>query len=543
MPRIAPVIGAGGGDEFEGSNATVSTWHAVLNRGKEVPDGLQRGLDLPDKKKKRKAWKAKAERQIGEGSADTPWWPVEDNKRLWVWKIFEEPENNKVSHYMNLYVLCLILAGAVITVVETTPGLHNMHDAFFNGLETFFVINFSAEFMLRLICCPDYGAFSGNFMNWIDCISIIPFYLELALKGTPINLQVLRVLRTGRALRMVKLGRYSSGIRLIQNSLVESMDALQLFACIFGVLVIVFASAVYYTERGDDTKCDYNTYPCSASTVSTSYIRTSQTSEGATGVSPFQSIPDSVWWTIVTMVTVGYGDVFPETWAGYTVGMFAQLTGVIMLALPLSIVGANFHEERQKIHAEQAAEKAASEEPDEEEDVRGCVDSSDNVNEMTDLYTAKLLECLIKVTECSCAAVDLTSHNWNVITDHSTIESHINGEGSPLKGNTALSAASPDAVIGNPDGTKEGDGTELAALALEPTAPPARLPALPGSPAAALTHTPPATPEITALYQPCLTRSPGAGGEYRKVTADVLDEAEAKIAKLLASFKEMNELI
>ena len=88
-------------------------------------------------------------------------------------------------------------------------------------------------------------------MNWIDVVSIMPFYLEILLGGLGINLQVLRVLRTGRALRMVKLGRYSSGIRLIQNSLSASYDALQLFAFIFMMLVVVLSSGLYYTERGD----------------------------------------------------------------------------------------------------------------------------------------------------------------------------------------------------------------------------------------------------------------------------------------------------
>merc|ERR1712100_7459 len=144
-----------------------------------------------------------------------------------------------------------------------------------------FVIN-SLEFILRFISCPDQYAFWTNVMNWIDVVSILPFYLELLLSSTGVDLRVLRILRMGRALRMVKLGRYSSGIRLIQNSLSASLDALQLFAFIFGVLVVVLASALYYTERGE-----YNE-------TTGKYERESSVT-GVTSVSPFQSIPDCFW--------------------------------------------------------------------------------------------------------------------------------------------------------------------------------------------------------------------------------------------------------
>lgn len=239
-------------------------------------------------------------------------------------------------------------------------------------------------------------------MNWIDIISITPFYLELALSNIGINLQVLRILRTARAVRMVKVGRYSSGIRLIQNSLAASWDALQLFAFIFIVLVIVLASAVYYTERGDYDK------------ATELYERTSSITKEKE-ISPFQSIPGSVWWTIVTLVTVGYGDMQPVTAPGYVVGIIAQLSGVVMLALPLSIVGANFHEERERMKEERKQEEQ------EEQELRGALEAADNVVDTGERYVDDLSKLVIFLTESLVATVDLTSSEQNIISSSTTL--------------------------------------------------------------------------------------------------------------------------
>lgn len=235
-------------------------------------------------------------------------------------------------------------------------------------------------------------------MNYIDVVSILPFWLEIILGSMGINLQSLRILRLGRAFRMVKLGRYSSGIRLIQNSLYASLDALQLFAMIFTVMVIVLASAAYYTERG--------VYKESADLVNNEansevgYYRESPIEEQEE-LSPFQSIPHAFWWCIVTLVTVGYGDYTTITAAGQVVGIITQLSGVIVLALPLSIIGANFHEEREKINREieddswddDIAQGAL-------ETAQDSVDAGDRVLDSLNLVSVGLAECI-------CTAVDM----------------------------------------------------------------------------------------------------------------------------------------
>jgi len=188
-------------------------------------------------------------------------------------------------------------------------------------------------------------------MNWIDIISILPFYLDLialAITGDSSESPFgdLSILRLARSLRLVKLFRYSSGMQMISHCLVQSSDALQLFALIFGLLIVVCASAIYYSERGDyhaDEQAYYRLNP-----------RT-EVSE----INPYESIPASLWWCVVTLTTVGYGDVAPVTSTGQLVGFFTMLLGIICVAMPLSIVGSNFHEIHQGMRNDGEEEEEA----------------------------------------------------------------------------------------------------------------------------------------------------------------------------------------
>lgn len=239
----------------------------------------------------------------------------------------------QVSQNINLYILGLIVISAIVTVVETIPGLHKKDEEVWYGLECFFVINFTIEFVCRIACCPNYGAFFTSGMNYIDMVSILPFYVDLMAGGSETDLSVLRVLRLGRSLRLMKLSRYSRGIRLVTNAMEQSLDALQLFFFLLSIVMVVCSSAIYYTERGE-----YN--------EASGYWERVDPMTDTKGISPFQSIPQSFWWCIVTLTTVGYGDAYPITYAGQLVGTITMLLGLIMLALPLSIIGTNFIEER-----------------------------------------------------------------------------------------------------------------------------------------------------------------------------------------------------
>ena len=121
-------------------------------------------------------------------------------------------------------------------------GIHKKNTQYWEGVESFFVIVFSIEFVMRVFGTPDQRQFWASGMNWIDVLSILPWYLTLIAPGAS-NSAALRILRLGRSLRLVKLSRYSAGVRLIVSSLEQSMDALWLFLFI---LIILVASPTPY---------------------------------------------------------------------------------------------------------------------------------------------------------------------------------------------------------------------------------------------------------------------------------------------------------
>ncbi|CAB3400352.1 unnamed protein product [Caenorhabditis bovis] len=191
----------------------------------------------------------------------------------------------------------------------------------FGAVETVCIIWFTVEFILRLAVTPNRVAFLVGIMNIVDMIAIIPFYLELtlALFGIDIAslsdikgaLLVVRVLRVLRVVRILKLGRYSSGMRTFALTLKSSARQLGMMGMVLSTGVVFFSTLLYFVEKDEkDT--------------------------------PFTSIPAAFWWAIVTMTTVGYGDYVPVTVPGKLIASGAIISGVLVLALPITIIVDNF---------------------------------------------------------------------------------------------------------------------------------------------------------------------------------------------------------
>lgn len=160
-----------------------------------------------------------------------------------------------------------------------------------------------------------------NLLNFVDLISIFPFYLELTLllckyevshftdiKGAFLIVRIMRVLRV---VRILKLGRYSSGMRTFALTLKSSAKQLGMMGMVLTTAVIFFSTLIYFVEKDE---------------VNT----------------PFTSIPAAFWWSVVSLTTVGYGDVIPVTVAGKLIASGAIISGVLVLALPITIIVDNF---------------------------------------------------------------------------------------------------------------------------------------------------------------------------------------------------------
>ena len=186
----------------------------------------------------------------------------------------------------------------------------NTNDKYLQGFEYAFCAWFTLEFGARLIFCPDKIAFFKEIMTWVDIISLLPFYENIIL-GTG-NLNFLRAVRLIRTFRALKVFAFTSGLQIIVQSLKASFRELILLLIILLIPVVVFSSVLFEIETKQGSEPD------------------------------FQSIPEAFWWAIITMTTVGYGDMVPKTILGRIIGGVCAIFGVLIVALPVSVIGNNF---------------------------------------------------------------------------------------------------------------------------------------------------------------------------------------------------------
>ena len=242
-----------------------------------------------------------------------------------VWLLFEYPESSGLARILAIVSVTIILISIVVFCLETMPNFkkYQEQDAFNNPffiIETICVIWFTMELICRFSSSPDKWTFVRDLMNAFDFLAILPYFIEnfsLIIGGDNDNnktmsLAIIRVIRLVRVFRIFKLSRHSTGLQILGRTLRASMRELGLLIFFLGIGVVVFSSAVYFAEVDSD-------------------------------VSNFSSIPDAFWWAVVTMTTVGYGDILPRTFAGKLVGSLCAIAGVLTIALPVPVIVSNFN--------------------------------------------------------------------------------------------------------------------------------------------------------------------------------------------------------
>lgn len=259
--------------------------------------------------------------------------------------ILNEPESCRAAKIVSVWVMSLILVSTAAFMLETLPAFHVdggpelIYPAIWDNLETFVVLQFSLEYGLRLATCEDPVAFTLEPMNVVDLAAIAPWYLELLhLAGS--GSAVLRVFRLARVIRIFKLGKYAAGLQMFARTLVSSADALMLLFFFLAIATVLASSVMYFVERGEWSVAEQQWL----------------TAEGEP--SQFTSIPATFWWCVVTLTTVGYGDVVPVTVPGRLVAVATMLAGVLTIALPVSILGSNFQVEYDKQEKEKKRKQA-----------------------------------------------------------------------------------------------------------------------------------------------------------------------------------------
>ncbi|XP_044037837.1 potassium voltage-gated channel subfamily A member 7 [Siniperca chuatsi] len=325
--------------------------------------------------------------------------PTNDLQRR-LWMLFEYPESSGGARIIAIISVMVIVISILIFCLETLPefrhekeqreqfttiphptianetilippGFTPFQDPFFI-VETICIIWFSFELIMRLTCAPSKVHFFKDVMNTIDFFAIIPYFVTLGTElakdrgaQPSVSLALIRVIRLVRVFRIFKLSRHSKGLQILGQTLKASLRELALLIFFLFIGVIIFSSAAYFAE-----------------------VDSPKTS--------FTSIPEAFWWAVVTMTTVGYGDMYPETVGGKLVGSMCAIAGVLTISLPVPVIVSNFsyfyHREMecedttQYHHVSTSLWEKDGQDDEEEEDEEGVDEGHEYMGDHAPLY-------------------------------------------------------------------------------------------------------------------------------------------------------------
>ena len=213
-----------------------------------------------------------------------------------------EINDNRPSRYFAFFIQALILISIVTFSVETIPNLKPNTRTLLHSIELFSVIVFTFEYLLRIYVADSKPNFIFSFFGIIDLLAILPFYLSFG-----VDLRSLRALRFLRLFRVLKLVRYNRAMNHFTRAIKSAKEEILLFVFITLILIYFAAVGIYYFENAAQPE-------------------------------HFSSIFESLWWAIITLTTVGYGDVYPITVGGKVFTFFILMIGLGIVAIPTGII-------------------------------------------------------------------------------------------------------------------------------------------------------------------------------------------------------------
>jgi len=240
----------------------------------------------------------------------------ESSRTKWkkeIWAMLEQPYSSKYAQMFAMVSLIVIVLSVLTFCLESIEDLKEDYKSLFEGMEYFYLVWFSADFLARLCTCPSLPEFFKTFMTWVDITSVVPLYVNLSNTVTG-TLTFLFVLRLIRIFRLFRFFRTMSGMQVIGHTLRASARELFLLVLILLIPMVIFSTLVFYAEKTLKPPSD----------------------------SDFDSIPEAFWWAVITMTTVGYGDTYPKSLLGRILGAICACVGVLIVALPVSVIGSNF---------------------------------------------------------------------------------------------------------------------------------------------------------------------------------------------------------
>lgn len=217
-------------------------------------------------------------------------------------KSIVELNDNRPSRYFAFFIQALILLSVITFSIETIPNLKPQTRVILRSIEFFSVLVFTTEYLLRIYVSDSKPRFIFSFFGIIDLLAILPFYLSFG-----VDLRSLRALRFLRLFRVLKLVRYNKAMNHFVRAMASAKEQIFLFIFITVILIYFAAVGIYYFEN--EAQPD-----------------------------KFSSIFDSLWWAIITLTTVGYGDVYPITVGGKVFTFIILMIGLGIVAVPTGII-------------------------------------------------------------------------------------------------------------------------------------------------------------------------------------------------------------
>ena len=232
----------------------------------------------------------------------------------------EKNNKNSLKHYLHVIILeadtpygkafdimllLAILASVLVVMLDSVASISEKFSNLFFYLEWMFTIFFTIEYMLRIyITKKALKNYVLSFYGIIDLLAILPTYLSLIVSGTHF-MMVIRIFRLIRVFRILKLGRYVGATQVLKESFMNSRHKIAVFLEVIITIVVLMGSIMYLIEGPENG---------------------------------FSSIPRGIYWAIVTLTTVGYGDIAPSTVAGQFIASAIMIMGYAIIAVPTGIV-------------------------------------------------------------------------------------------------------------------------------------------------------------------------------------------------------------
>ena len=224
-------------------------------------------------------------------------------QRLWI-IIFEA--DTTAGKAFDIGLLWAILLSILVVMLDSMDPIRTRHGLVLDQVEWILTGFFTLEYILRLVTSPRPRSYAFSPLGLIDVFAIAPTYLSLVMPGTE-SLLVIRALRLLRVFRILKLGGFWREMRALGHALVLSAHKISVFLGFVLILVLILGATMYVVEGADNG---------------------------------FSSIPQSTYWAVVTLTTVGYGDIVPHTVLGKTIAAFVMVVGYAIIAVPTGIVTA-----------------------------------------------------------------------------------------------------------------------------------------------------------------------------------------------------------